>query len=301
MKQQGSVLLIVLLILGAAIMTQVSLAYVYPAECHTICDNPIQAPCPPGSCRIGAPRAGFPFPVIRDQGGSSPTTGWGKIGPEDYFPPDFMGFVGNLIVYTLLLAFAWETFLVLRKQRSLQSLLIKSPLLIIGMGALIYGFIRDSSDPLVPVRDTGNPQAALLGNWQGTDAVGNNFIFRFYDSGQFSIVPTNRESYGGDYTWVNDKTIQIRLGSSGYVPYEYCQAVPMFFQEYCTTEIIEPFDPSAYPGPVQPILMPYPVPTEAPKEVARVEAVFLIDISEDSMTLTPLSGSPQDFQRVTSY
>lgn len=299
MKTLASVRSVVFVFLLAAILTLVSLAYVRPANCQRICDDPIQAPCPPGSCRIGEQRAGFPFPVLIDKGGGSPTTGWGRVGAEDY-PPDIFGLFANITVYILLVAFGRETLLVLRKKRSSKALLVKCPLLIIGLAALFFGVMRDSSYPPVAARAIGNAQAELLGNWL-RDADRNGFMLRFYDSGQFSIVPTDQENFQGDYAWVNDQTIQLRLSSSGYAPYQYCRQIPADFQGYCTSEALKPFNPDAYPGPDQIVNSPYPVPTNAPIEMARVEAIFMIAINGDLLTLTPRTGSALTFRRVTIY
>jgi hypothetical protein len=155
MKRQDSITWWVLLVLLAAIVTQISLAYVHPAECNSVCDDPVQAPCPPGSCRIGEPRSGFPFPVVVDRGGSSPTSGWGKVG-----------------------------------------------------------------------------------DWVGTDPLDRSeYLLRFYDSGMLSIVPSARQSYTGEYRWINDETIVIRLSSSGSPPYDYCSTILDFLQAYFRTKI----------------------------------------------------------------
>jgi hypothetical protein len=91
--------LILLLSIG---LTIASIKYIQPANCLGLCDLPTQVDCPSGSCRLGEQRAGFPLPMIIDSGaGSSPTTGWGRLGPED-LPNPFTPLL-NVLFYGILL------------------------------------------------------------------------------------------------------------------------------------------------------------------------------------------------------
>jgi hypothetical protein len=57
--------------------------------------------CPAGACRIGEQKAGWPFPVFVDAGGSSPVGGWGMLGPEDLPLPGAL--ILDVLFYSLLL------------------------------------------------------------------------------------------------------------------------------------------------------------------------------------------------------
>ncbi len=84
--------------------TLASLRFVRPVVCRSYCDTSDHAPCPPGACRNGEQRAGLPFPVLIDNaGGSSPTSGWGILGPEDL--PNPFTFVLDVFFYGVLLRF----------------------------------------------------------------------------------------------------------------------------------------------------------------------------------------------------
>ncbi len=93
----GTALLIFLL--GVA-LTFASLCYVKPDNCYQLCIN---EPCALGSCKTGEQKAGFPFPFVSDQKrnlGSSPTTGWGRVGAEDYIYPNLLAFLFNILFYS---------------------------------------------------------------------------------------------------------------------------------------------------------------------------------------------------------
>jgi hypothetical protein len=88
MKTVSPYLSYILIFLLATGLTILSLNYVRPVDCQRFCDLPENIPCPSGSCRSGEQRAGFPLPLVVDGGaGSSPTGGWGKLGPEDGLNP----------------------------------------------------------------------------------------------------------------------------------------------------------------------------------------------------------------------
>ena len=88
-------------------LTLASLEYVRPVDCQSFCDLPKGATCPRGSCRSGEQSAGFPVPIRIDSGaGSSPTSGWGKLGPED--PPNPVGPVLDVMFYSALIWLIWK-------------------------------------------------------------------------------------------------------------------------------------------------------------------------------------------------
>ena len=64
-------------------------------------------------------RAGLPLPVRIDApGGGSPTSGWGKLGPEDMANP--LTFLLDVFFYGVLLRFAWYLVQVSRKEVPLE-------------------------------------------------------------------------------------------------------------------------------------------------------------------------------------
>ncbi len=92
-----------LILLIATGLTLFSLRFVRPATCQTFCDAPEQSSCPPGACRYGEQRAGLPIPIRIDVSpGSSPTSGWAKLGPED--GPNPLTFLLDVLFYG---AFIW--------------------------------------------------------------------------------------------------------------------------------------------------------------------------------------------------
>jgi hypothetical protein len=129
--------IIILLAIG---LTIASLQYVQPSSCLQLCVLPTQVDCPSGSCRLGEQRAGFPLPMIIDSGaGSSPTTGWGKLGPEDH-PNPFTPLL-NVLFYGILLWLVWKFIRWLfRRERLGHSRTITS-LLLIELAFLVVGYL----------------------------------------------------------------------------------------------------------------------------------------------------------------
>ena len=117
MKLSKSYIVLGIILLLAIGLTLASLEYVRPAVCNSFCDLPKGALCPRGSCRAGEQSAGFPVPIIIDSGaGSSPTSGWGKLGPED--PPNPVGPVLDVLFYSVILWFLWRIIRAVWKNRS---------------------------------------------------------------------------------------------------------------------------------------------------------------------------------------
>ena len=83
-------------------LTLLSLRFVRPVTCLEVCDTPEPSPCPPQACRFYEQRAGLPVPFLIDApGGGSPTTGWGKLGPEDM--PNPLTFLLDVLFYGALI------------------------------------------------------------------------------------------------------------------------------------------------------------------------------------------------------
>jgi hypothetical protein len=131
--------LITVLAIGLALVSQ---AFVRPADCRMLCDAPENAPCPTGGCRAYEQRAGLPLPYrVDDPGGSSPTSGWGVLGPEDL--PNPLTFLLDVFFYGLLLWLAGYVFQVLRRKAVLDRLAILLPLgLILALLACSYLLYR---------------------------------------------------------------------------------------------------------------------------------------------------------------
>jgi hypothetical protein len=122
--------------------TIVSLRFVRPAVCQSYCEAPKSIPCPPGACRDGDQRAGLPLPVLIDNaGGSSPTTGWGILGPEDL--PNPVTFVVDVFFYSVLLRMVWYLLSIFRHNEqgmTLRVILLPSIVLLVGVlvGFAVY-------------------------------------------------------------------------------------------------------------------------------------------------------------------
>ena len=94
-------------------LTILSFRYIQPADCFRLCGASDGTPCPPGACRFGEQKAGWPFPVFVDApGGGSPTGGWGMIGPEDIPIPGPL--ILDVLFYSMLL---WLTFYIIQRVR----------------------------------------------------------------------------------------------------------------------------------------------------------------------------------------
>jgi hypothetical protein len=95
-------------------LTILSFRYIQPADCFLLCGASDGTPCPPGACRFGEQKAGWPFPVFVDApGGGSPTGGWGMLGPEDLPIPGPL--LLDVLFYSTLL---WLAFYLIQRVRS---------------------------------------------------------------------------------------------------------------------------------------------------------------------------------------
>ncbi|MBD1917974.1 MULTISPECIES: hypothetical protein [Cyanophyceae] len=92
---------ITLIILMSVGLTIASLRYKQPAHCETLCRD--AQFCQIGQCRFGEQKAGFPLPFVQDAEANSPTSGWGKVGLEDYIYGSLGAFALNVAFYSLTL------------------------------------------------------------------------------------------------------------------------------------------------------------------------------------------------------
>jgi hypothetical protein len=133
MKLSRDVILYSVIGLLAIGLTIASLAFPWPADCQRLCNAAEHVPCPSGSCRAWEQRAGLPLPIrVDDPGGGSPTSGWGKLGPEDY--PNPMTFLLDIFFYGVLLRFAWYLIQVFRKELPLERLAV-----VLSVGIVLAG------------------------------------------------------------------------------------------------------------------------------------------------------------------
>jgi hypothetical protein len=136
MKSVKAIIFYGSIILLAVGFTLASLGFVRPVDCHSYCDASGQTPCPPGACRNGEQRAGLPLPVLIDNmGGSSPTGGWGILGPEDL--PNPVTFILDVFFYSVFLRFIVYLISILRgKELKVELLAIILPLVVLLIGVL---------------------------------------------------------------------------------------------------------------------------------------------------------------------
>jgi hypothetical protein len=140
MKVSNSSILLGIISLLAIGFTMASLRYIRPLNCLQLCDLPEQLTCPSGSCRLGEQRAGFPLPIVIDNGaGSSPTSGWGKLGPEDL--PNPMTPVLDVVFYGVLLWIIWKTMRMLLGKEKSSSLITIAPFLFLELAFLVLGYL----------------------------------------------------------------------------------------------------------------------------------------------------------------
>jgi hypothetical protein len=295
----------------AVVMTFASLLYIQPGNCQTMCIEPEGAPCPTGACREGEQKAGFPLPVLQDQGtGGSPTSGWGVLGSEDL--PNPLYFLLDVVFYGLLFWLAWQVIQVIRFRKKSAAFLKVLPAVLLVFAFLLIGlkeygviFYRNPAEI-----SSQQPENALLGNWKAAnDATGGELIFHFYPSGKFSIsVAETIERYNGQYNWNGTDTIHLNLkqqvfNSMGEV--HLCAQLPSIIRDICHSgpAVQEPTpNYSAYPIPINQIeiapSLPYPAPTAEPFSIDQVDVELKIEISGDTMVLSQPSGALLRFERM---
>jgi hypothetical protein len=285
-----------ILILAVA-LTLASLRFVWPADCSKFCREPEQAPCPSGSCRSGEQRAGLPFPVLIDSGaGSSPTSGWGKLGPEDL--PNPFTFALDVLFYSLLLWLAGQAVRILRGGEKPPVLRALAPLGLLVLLGLLGGYLSYRSSPIRgTVRATGKPDTEILGTWKGVEAsTGQEVVVRFYQSGVISISDPSA-SFQGQYSWTGDNTVLITFHGGSAL----CTGAPALLKDLCQYNVV---DPAAYPEPTGETVIsgptPYPEPPREPVTFGQIDAEYEVVVEGNTLTLAHPSGVFQTLQRVTA-
>ena len=119
-----------LLAIGLAV---VSLTYIRPRDCSRLCAPPDPLVC--GTCEIGEKKAGWPPPFFVDQmGGGSPTSVWGRLGPEDL--PNVATFILDALFYIVLL---WPILYIIQIVRGKKPLVLM--VLLLPLTALLAVFL----------------------------------------------------------------------------------------------------------------------------------------------------------------
>lgn len=217
----------------AAVLTVLSLQYIEPKNCYRFCEA---LPCPTGGCRFGEQKAGWPLPVFVDYpGGGSPTSGWGRIGPED--PVLFMPLVLDIAFYSLIVWLAmWFVQLIRGKsfpvKDLLTSLLLNSLFAIslwifswmfgapIGRGQSIQVYIDTPTDrgavmaffPSVslPVEELiqtfGNPDEVWLTSERSMDTSLTRLVLHWNSIGMFAQLPAI-----AGHTYLIEETTQVKM------------------------------------------------------------------------------------------
>ncbi|HEX6288715.1 MAG TPA: hypothetical protein VFZ66_05965 [Herpetosiphonaceae bacterium] len=283
---------VVLIGIAAILMTLGSIAYVRPANCHTLCSEPEQAPCPSGSCRFGEQRAGFPFAVLRDHEAGSPTGGWGKIGPEDF--PNPAAFVVDVLVYSAILwLLGWMV--ALWRTRGHPAAWLPAVALIATLLAGLLGmFVHDRPTAWSPPA-TDEPETLILGTWQAIDAAGHTILLRVYDDGRVTITMPRGWMLYGTYTWTDAATIRLAFTSTTSPSQDepgWCADLLPVLRGVCRATIV---NPGSYPAPNQGA---YPIPPLPQTVFSTIDDVCTVRVDRDALTLTHASGTAQTFRRV---
>lgn len=283
-------LLTVLAWLGLAFgLTLASLMYLRPAECRTICDEPLQASCPEGSCRFGEQKAGFPLSMVQDQTGSSPTGGWGRVDPSDSLLP--RPFLLNMAFYAGLLGFAYLLARAAARRAGPRSLLLSIPLLAASLVILAAGIQEQQPAPLQSAYPEGSSQALLLGNWRS--AVRGEFVLRFYENGRLSIKEISRpdpEWIWGSYAWEGDQNLRLSFHSTTLPGEGLCTRVIPLLKPFCTIRLENPLarggqTGQGYPAPEAAVSLPYPAPPPPVMEYNNIEADFQVIVTANELAL----------------
>jgi len=77
--------------------------------------------------------------IIDSGAGSSPTSGWGKLGPEDL--PNPVTPVLDVVFYSVLLLILWKIVRVLSGKEKLRALVVVVPLLVLALACLLLGYL----------------------------------------------------------------------------------------------------------------------------------------------------------------
>ncbi|HVP22241.1 MAG TPA: hypothetical protein VMS73_10315 [Anaerolineaceae bacterium] len=135
MKAISPILIYAILVVFAVTATILSSRYVNPPDCRGLCDPSSGQPCPAGTCLAGQQKAGLPMPyLVDDPGGSSPTSGWGILGPEDLPNPLF--FLLDVLFFGQILWLGYILVVSLRRQSRPDLLLVGVALAVIIVGVV---------------------------------------------------------------------------------------------------------------------------------------------------------------------
>ena len=148
----------------AVVLTVLSFQHIQPKDCYRFCNS---EPCPPGGCRFGEQKAGWPLPVfVDDPGGGSPTSGWGLLGPED--PALFIPLLLNILFYGLIVWIVmWIVLLIWRRKLPVNGLvtsLLLSILLAVSLWifAWMFGVPIGRGQRIQVYRDTPTDRGAVM-------------------------------------------------------------------------------------------------------------------------------------------
>ncbi len=301
MENWKRILLYAATLLLAVGMALGSLRFVRPANCQTLCSEPLQAPCPTGACRFGEQRAGFPLPILTDNEAGSPPGGWGKIGPEDIPNPFF--FVIDALFYGLLLWLPISAARIISRRAGTRALTaLALPLVGVVLG-LVVGFLLYRPQSQVRPVFSGDRRIAIIGSWRAVDRpTGKEFIFRFYDAPRVTMTPPGSSGQiDGEYRWTPAGALRLSFFTMSSQPSTeegLCSIVAAFMRSACQ---VKHSDPASYPAPDVVSAGAYPAlpaPTQGPVVFNTINEEFQVSIAGEQLTLKLPSGEKQDFTRI---
>lgn len=289
--------------------TVTSLQFTRPLGCRQVCQEPAEAPCPDGACRFKEPRAGFPFPMVRDANPDLPTGSGtiGTLGEEDYgYSFNLLAFGGNVLFYGAilwLLAQAPRVLLTPTTRHERRRLL--AAIGWVGLGVL-SGVQSYRPAEWRPPPATAPPALALLGTWRGVEPTGAPIVLRFYGD-QRAVWSASFDSteggFSGNYHWVDDRTVQIHIAAQLGGTIDMCSLLPALLVSACRTQEAAPTTTSLPPQRLPAGVTPSPTPTEAPYDVtvSRIElrVPLTVRVQGATLELQSQAGDAQTFQRVT--
>jgi hypothetical protein len=254
---------------------------------------------------IGSVEVGFPFVNVADN--TANPTGRGSISSLDDFW-NLQGFVGNVVVYGVIVLTIWrvmQSSYAGRMQPSLRYLLPCSGIAGMCFVGASMGYNPFPSYQYRPPTPTVVPAHvnALIRRWSGTDTVTGQPIalhFAIYDV----TLSTPDGDFKGTYDWITHETIVIRLGHyvflDGATESLSCPNLPTAFNIACQQQRV-----SGYPAPLvsPPVLQvpvgSYPAPLPAPVNTNSlyqgIEGAYGIVVSHTGLTLIAPTGEVQSF------
>lgn len=159
-------------------------------------------------------------------------------------------------------------------------------------------------------------QMALVGTWVGSDPrSGEPYLLRFWEWGNLEFIPEGMsEGYSGQYQWLDEKTVQLRLAAN--TPPDaldgLCADLPPELAGWCQSRLVV-YDPAAYPAPEPTVVLPTlapgelprapypapPIPTPAPFLAEEMKEPFAVLVEGGTLTLTHPSSAVLTLQRWT--